>query len=101
VISRLNQGFVSTSITIDDLEQRAAKGDELAKNLLPHWVYPVEMIFLTPDCTLVSRLNSFHDFPGIHPDVSAPPQKPYSKRADEHSHSDIFLNHIARHFGKK
>ena len=75
VITRLNKDFVSTSIIIDDLEKRAADGDELAKKLAAEWVYPVEMMFLMPDCTVVSKLNSYKDFPGMHPDVSAPPGK--------------------------
>jgi hypothetical protein len=99
VITRINNRFVSTSIIIDDLEKRAASGDELANKLMPHWVYPVEMIFMKPDCTLVSKLNSFEDFPGMHPDVGAPPGKRHRAKADEQSHSSVFLNHLARHFG--
>jgi hypothetical protein len=92
---------VCTSIIIDDLEKRAAGGDELAKQLAAQWVYPVEMMFLTPSATLVSKLNSFKDFPGIHPDVSAPPGKRYVARGDKHAHKNMFLNHLARHFGKE
>lgn len=92
---------MSTSIIIDDLEKRASSGDELAKQLVAQWVYPVEMMFLTPECTLVSKLNSFKDFPGMHPDVSAPPGKRHLAREDEHSHSNVFLNHVAVHFGRE
>ena len=99
VITRLNKDFVSTSIIIDDLEKRAADGDELAKKLAAEWVYPVEMMFLTPECTVVSKLNSYKDFPGMHPDVSAPPGKRHAARGEEQSHSDSFLSHIGRHFG--
>jgi hypothetical protein len=101
VITRLNKNFVSTSIIIDDLEKRAANGDALAKQLVAEWEYPVELMFLTPDCKLVSKLNSFKDFPGMHPDVSAPPGNRFKPIADEHSHTDIFLNHLALHFGKE
>ena len=101
VITRLNKSFVSTSIIIDDLEKQAAKGDALAQQLVAQWEYPVEMMFLTPACKLVSKLNSFKDFPGMHPDVSAPPGNRHKKLGDEHSHTNIFLNHVARYFGKE
>ncbi len=104
VISRLNRNFVSTSVIIDDVQKRAESGDELAKQLVDHWEYPVEMMFLSPPsgstkCTLVSKLNSFKDFPGVHRDVVAPPKKQHVELEDDHSHRDIFLKHLARHFG--
>jgi hypothetical protein len=99
VISRLNRDFVSTSIIIDDLEKRAADGDDFAKKLAAEWVYPVEMMFVTPECAVVSKLNSYKDFPGMHPDVSAPPGKRHAARMQEQSHSEAFLSHLGRHFG--
>ena len=90
-----------TSIIIDDLEKQAAKGDELAKQLVDEWVYPVEFIFLTPGNKLISKLNSFKDFPGMHPDVSAPPGNRHVAVGDKHSHTSIFLNHLALHFGQE
>jgi hypothetical protein len=101
VISRLNGRFVCTSIIIDDLEKRAAGGDELAKQLAAQWEYPVEMMFLTPAGALVSKLNSFKDFPGMHPDVAAPPGNRHVGTGDEHSHSTLFLNRVALHFGRE
>ena len=101
VITRLNESFVSTSIIIDDAEKRAASGDVLAKRLVEHWEYPVELILLRPDGTFVAKLNSFKDFPGIHPDVSAPPRTPDGSHHSEQSHSEVFLNRLAVHFGRK
>jgi hypothetical protein len=101
VISLINKRFVSTTIIIDDLEKRAASDDELAKKLVGQWEYPVEVMFLTPTGKFVSKLNSFKDFPGMHPDVSGPPGKPYAMRLDELSHSNILLKHVARHFDWK
>jgi hypothetical protein len=105
VIDLLNRDFVSTTIIIDDAEKRAANGDPLAKELAAQWQYPLEMIFLTPAGKPVSKLNSFQDFPGVHPDVVAPPKTqdlPGAKpRMDEHSHRDIFLKHLARYFESK
>jgi hypothetical protein len=101
VIARLNEQFVCTLIIIDDLEKRAAGGDELAKLLAPRWEYPVEMMFARPDGTVVSTLNSFKDFPGVHPDVAAPPGKRHRALDNEHAHRDHFLKHLAVHFGKE
>jgi hypothetical protein len=99
VVSRLNQGFVCTSMIIDDVKSRAERGDELAQQLATQWEYPIEMIFLTPACRLVSKLNSFKDFPGAHPDVVAPgDQFPLT---DERPHIDAFLKHVARNFAKE
>ena len=86
---------------IDDLEKRAASGNELAKQLVTEWVYPVEMMFLSPAGKLISKLNSYKDFPGMHPDVAAPPDKRHWARGDDHSPSDRFLKHIALHFDKQ
>jgi hypothetical protein len=99
VINRLNKSFVCTSIIIDDVKKRAESGDELAKPLAAQWEYPLEMIFLTPACGLVSKLNSYKDFPGVHPDVVAPPKKQHMTRNDERSQVDDFLKHLARNFG--
>ena len=100
VINLLNRRFVCTSTIIDDVQKRAESGDELAKYLAAQWEYPVEMMFLSPACKLVSKLNSYQDFPGMHPDVVAPPSKQHVKRRDERFHVDIFLRHVALHFGR-
>jgi hypothetical protein len=101
VIARLNNQFVCTSIIIDDLEKRAGRGDELAKLLAPSWEYPLEMMFARPDGSVVSKLNSFKDFPGMHPDVAAPPGTRHRAFDDEHAHRDHFLKHLAAHFGEE
>ena len=100
VIHRLNNHFICTSTIIDDVQKRAAQGDELAKLLAAQWEYPVEMMFLTPTGSVVSKLNSYRDFPGVHPDVVSPPKKQNVQREDEHSHTDIFLKHVSMHFGR-
>lgn len=100
-MTRLNKEFVCTSIIIDDLKKHAERGDPLAKLLVNEWVYPLEIYFLTPSGALVSKLNSFADFPGMHPDVAAPPRRRHQVMQNEHSHKDVFLNHLALHFGKE
>jgi len=98
VIKRLKKDFVCTAIIIDDVNKRAEAGDELARQLAAHWKYPVEMIFLTPGGKVVSKLNSYADFRGAHPDVVAPGEQVPMR--DERPHVDAFLDHVARHFGK-
>jgi hypothetical protein len=100
VIRRLNKQFVSSSILFDDLEKRAASGDELAKLLVGQWRYPIEMMFLTPSGKLVSELNASEDFPQVHPDVAAP-SRSRLPMTDERTHAKILLKHVSDHFGKK
>jgi hypothetical protein len=94
VIKRLNDEFVCTTVLIDDVKKLAAGGDTFAKHVAAQWEYPLEMMFLRPDGTLVSKLNSFKDFPGVHPDVAAPPGKKRVVDANERSHIDMFLKHL-------
>ena len=83
---------------IDDVNKRAEAGDKLAQELAANWEYPLEMMFLTPDGKLISKLNSFKDFPGVHPDVVAPPYGQHVPLKHEHAHIDTFLRHVAEHF---
>ena len=98
VIGRLNENFVCTTVVIDDVNKRAEKGDEFAKQLKAHWNYPLEMMFLRTDGSLISSLNSFKDFPGVHPDVAAPPEKQRVEVANDRAHIDVFLKHLDGHF---
>jgi len=100
VIQRLNRDFICTSCIIDDVQKLASRGDELAKQLAAQWEYPVEMMFLTPGCRLVSKLNSYQDFPGVHPDVVSPPKKLHVARVSDSTLRDIFLNNLSFYFGE-
>lgn len=99
VIKELNKRFVCTTVVIDDAQTRAKSGDELALKLATTWEYPIAMIFLSPDGGVVTKLNSFRDFPGVHPDVSYPQGD--APTSDGRSHADIFLKHVADHFGRE
>jgi hypothetical protein len=90
---------VSTAILIDDLKKRADSSDQLAKLLAAQWQYPLEMIFVTPAGKVISKLNSYEDFPGTHADVAGPPQKKHVRMPHERAHVDVFLKHVADHFG--
>ena len=100
VITRLNENFVCTNVVIDDVRRLAEKGDDFAKQLKADWTYPLEMMFRRPDGSLISKLNSFKDFPGVHPDVAAPPGKPRVEVANERAHVDAFLKQLDEHFSK-
>lgn len=98
VIRQLNARFVCTTVLIDDARKMAAGGDPLAKVFEAEWKYPLQMLFLKPDGTLVFKLNSFKDFPGVHPDVAAPPDKPRVERGTDRDHVEGFLKRLAEHF---
>ena len=86
---------------IDDVNKRAEAGDELAKALSVDWQYPLEILFLSPECRLISKLNSYEDFPGEHPDVVAANRRAHAPLVDERSHVDIFLSHLSKHFARQ
>src|SRR5262245_45149609 len=98
VITRLNRSFVCTTVIIDDVRKRAENGDPFAKQLQTHWTYPLQMMFFGTDGSLISKLNSFKDFAGVHPDVAAPPGKQRIEVANGRAHVDAFLKHLAEHF---
>ena len=58
-------------------------------------------MLLTPGGTLVSKLNSFKDFPGMHPDVSAPPGKRHQALEKGQTHTEVFRRQLERYFGKE
>jgi hypothetical protein len=101
VIERINKTFVSTSAIIDDVNRLAEKGDPLARQLAAQWEYPVEMVFVSPSARVISKLNSYQDFPHVHPDVSTPPRKDHVKKEDAPTHKAVFLKHLTAHFGGK
>jgi hypothetical protein len=100
VIARLNKSFVCTSVIIDEVNKRAQDGDELAQVLAANWQYPLEMMFLSPQCKLISKLNSAEDLPGVHPDVVAA-HGPHVSLQDQRAHVDTFLRHVSKHFGQQ
>ena len=97
IIERLNRKFVSTWIIVDDLMKLSGKGGKLSQTLAENWQYPLDIMFLTPDGRLVSKLNSFKHFRTAHPDVSHPP----TRLSSGPSHVEVFLDHLAVHFGKR
>lgn len=100
MIERVNDQFLSTWILKDDMKTLAAKGDKLAQCLAANFEHPLDLMLLTPQGQLVSRLNSFHDFPAAHPDVSRPHFKKKGQKKYQ-SHAEVFLENLDQHFGGK
>jgi hypothetical protein len=101
VIEEINYRFVTTWTLIDDAIQRAQSGDPLAKTLADNWERPVGVMFLTPDGQFHSKLNSLTDFTDVHPDVAWLPVKEKLANGAKKTHAEVFLDHVARHFGSR
>lgn len=95
VIATLNERFVNTWVIIDDIQRRVgAKHPDMARHLLGDHEYPFDFMFFSPEGAFLSRLTSFEDLPGAHPDVGHP-----RRATDEaHSHTDVFLEALAERF---
>ena len=95
VIEILNQKFVNTWIIIDDIMKRlGGKDDQLATTLLCLHQYPLDFMFLSPEGKFITRMTSFKDLPGAHPDVGHPRREP------QESYVDVFLNTVDKYFGE-
>lgn len=94
VIDLINNKFISTWIIVDDAQRLAKEGNALAKTLIGNWQYPLDLMFLTENGVMISKLNSVqhlqHD---VHKDVSHPAAKPGP------AHKDVFVQHVVRLFG--
>jgi hypothetical protein len=94
VIATLNEKFVPSWVIMDDIMKKL--GDKhylLAAALIDQHQYPLDFVFLSPEGKQITRLTSFVDLPGAHPDVGHPRRKPQVSQAD------VFLNTVAEHFG--
>ena len=98
VIERLNQDFVCTWGLVSDVNELAQKGHPLAKTMAATWEYPVELMFLSPHGELISSLNSYKNFPRVHPEVSVPPGKGKKRAGGDPTHTEVFLEHLDEHF---
>jgi hypothetical protein len=99
VIQRINQQFVSTTITYFDLLELKKKGDAFATKVAPHWSNPVSLMFFTTEGEFITRLNPVHDFTDIHPDTDLRPGQQYNPNPEQNVRR--FLAHLDKHFGKK
>jgi len=69
VIRKINERFVSTTITVFDLQKLAENGNELARKVRAHWSNPVSLMFLTQEGELVTLLTPLRDLTDLHPDT--------------------------------
>lgn len=98
MIRRINERFVSTTITYYDLLEVEKKGDVLAKEIVANWENPVTLMFLTPEGKHVTKLTLLKELLDIHPDTTFRPGQTRNLSAE--SNSRVFLNHLDKHFGK-
>ena len=95
VIETLNEKFVSTWVIIDEIMKRLGdKEHDLATMLLDQHQYPLDFVFLSPEGKCITRLTSFKDLRAAHPAVGHPQREP------QESHVDVFLETVAKYFGK-
>jgi len=97
VIERINQTFVSTWILVDDLERLANHHNPLARTLSTRWEYPIDLMFVSAEGELLSKLNSFKDFRNPHRDVGQPSHIPWGGA----THEEVFLKHLDLNFNSK
>lgn len=99
VIQRINQQFVSTTISADDLSKLAYFKNELAQKVLRHWETPLVLVFLSPEGELITKLTSLKELNKVHPDTSMRPEAPqiHSCTSDTEN-AQVFLEHVKKHF---
>src|SRR5262249_46806457 len=93
VIQRINDHFVSTTITYPELARLAEPGDALARAVADHWTSPVNLMFLTPEGRFVSKLTSLTDFTDVHPDTSLRPGQKRDSACDV-TNTRVFMKHL-------
>lgn len=95
IIDLVNKKFVATWIIVDDAERLSRQGNEFAKTLYSNWEFPLDIMFLSADGALITKLNSFKDLRDAHPDVGHPPEG----RGRSAPHLETFLRLVQTHFG--
>jgi hypothetical protein len=97
VIEKLNERFVSTTLTYFDLAPLAKKGNGLAREVVANWANPVSLMFFTPQGRFVTKLTQLRELTAIHPDTDLRP----GQRHDPSPEGNVraFLEHVERHFG--
>ena len=98
MIQRVNDLFVSTTITFHELKKLADTGDPLARETLDHWQSPVNLMFLTQEGRFISKLSSLTDLTDVHPETSLRPGQ-RKTTASAQNNTRVFLDHVTKHFG--
>jgi hypothetical protein len=99
VIQRLNQQFVTTTLSYFELLQLARSENALAREVLLHWQTPLVLVFLSPEGRFVTKLSSLTDLTQVHPDTTKRPEAPqYHSLESDVNNARVFLKHLNRHF---
>ncbi len=98
VIQKVNETFVSTTMTYFDLSRLAKGGDELAGEAVRHWSNPVSLMFFTPDGRFVTKLTQLEDLTDVHPDTDLRPGQRHDPSPERNV--KVFLKHVDEYFGK-
>ena len=99
VIRRLNQQFVSTTLTYPEVCKLAEGGYKLASEITGHWSIPLVVVMLKPDSTFVVRLSSLSDLNEVHPETTRRTEAPQVRSVDADVHNTrVFLKAVDFHF---
>lgn len=99
MIQRINEQFVSVSLTDYELKKLAESGDELAREMFDHWKYPISLIFLTAEGRFITSLGTLTDLTHVHPETSRRPSQCNSDESDAYN-TQVFLKHLNQHFSQ-
>ena len=104
MIQRVSETFVCTWILIDDATILAEKGNHLAETLAANWDFPINIMFLTPDGRLISKVSRPHldEFTQANVDEVTQPDddgRPPEGRRRWSRHCGLFMKHLDMHFG--
>ena len=81
---------------MDDAQKLASAGNSFASVLANNWEYPLDLMFLSPDGTLITKLNSFQHLRSAHAGVGHPPEE----RGKDPPHVLVFNRVLNTHFSK-
>ena len=99
VIQRINQRFVSATLSYNEIRKLANSGNALALEFVPHWQTPLILAFFSPEGKFITKLSSLTDLTEVHPDTSRRPEAPQFHTPDsEVNNARVFLKHLDKHF---
>jgi hypothetical protein len=99
VIRRINQTFVCTTISADDVSRMAYQGNAEAREVFSHWEVPLVLAFFSPEGKFITKLTSLKELNRVHPDTTCRPEAPqiHSLTSDV-DNAGVFLGHVDRYF---
>lgn len=102
VIQRINQQFVSTTLSYPVLKKYADSGHAIAREVLLHWNIPLVLVFLTPEGQFITKLSSLAELTEVHPDTTKRTEATqYHNPESEVNNTRVFLKHLDKCFQSK